>query len=161
MSNITECPTIDNTNSGSTAAEVQVPLYSRFVFPDITLDEGEDIGAAIVAVRASLGAGTAANFQVTASASERVIRIKPVRDFPGRARLPAGIEASPQSEWRALVCLPGQGGEGEGDREVEEKELPAEQSELSASEIVDQGGRVVVVIPVSFQAAAEVAQLLE
>lgn len=114
------------------ASKVGVPLYSRFEFADLVVGEDADLGAIVAATRESLGPG----YQVAASASSRTVRIWHEEDFRGRARLPADTTAAPQSEWRARVKLPG------------EEETPAEQCDLTAQEICERGGRVVVVIPV-------------
>ena len=123
---------------------VEVPLYSRFEFADIVVpiqeDEEEgDMGAIVAATRKSLGDP---RFQVSATASTRTIRIWHDIDFPGRSRLPEGATAAPQSEWRARVFLPDEG------------ERPADQCDLTAHEIVERGGRVIVVIPVTFVRAS-------
>ena len=121
-------------------SDVQVPLFSRFVFPEIEIPPGEDVGAAVAAVRAKLGGRS--QFEITASESERVVRVKALIDFPGRAMLPGGTVAAQQSEWRAIISFPAADSEG-----GKKDELPAEEVDLSAGEIVERGGHVVVVIP--------------
>ena len=122
---------------------VDVPLYSRFIFPGVAVESSGDAAAdattAMAAVRERLGCDAG----LTCLEDDGEITVCTARDILGRARMPRGTRAAPQSEWRGLVVLPPIDESVDG----KEREIPIEEIELTAGEIVAAGGRVVVVIP--------------
>jgi hypothetical protein len=127
--------------TGEEEETVQVPLFSRFIFPSVhvtpTGDRASDEAAAIAVVRARLGTDTDLMCVMKEGEDGHAIS---VRDVPGRDRVPRGTHAAPQSEWRGVLVLPPL---GEG---IAEREIPIEEVDMTAGEIVAAGGRVVVVI---------------
>jgi hypothetical protein len=144
-----ECVVNSNSNeqgSGADEESVQVPLYSRFLFPGVDVtssdDGASDEAAAIAVVRERLG--TDAEL-VCVLDGARGIAVRTARDVFGRARMPRGTHAGPQSSWRGLVVLPSL--DVDAAAGGAEREIPIEDIEMTAGEIVAAGGRVVVVIP--------------
>ena len=124
---------------------VQVPIYSRFEFPGITIPEGSTVEDALAEVRARLGPDAGlADLELDDEGVAIGVRMNPPPEVTGRGRLPHGTYALPQESWRGYVSFPG---EREGDKRLE---VPTADYYGPASEIVERGGHVVVVIPLNF-----------
>lgn len=119
---------------------VIVPLYSKFRFSLQEEAAGEPLDTieALKKVKEILGAEWA---DLAEEAEDGTIRVKDTPEIAGRGRLPMGTKAGDMKEWKTLLVFPSPTG-------GPDEELPADEVDLSARDIVTRNGRVVCVIPV-------------